>query len=98
MPHPICGNPGIQVSEFSDSVFPNPYQPDLPECAVLLAQLVEALRAGAPQVVGHLTGPQYQRAFDHGWNSNADRLWTAAGAARAALAQLGLYPLKESDE
>lgn len=41
-----------------------------------MLRLVEAIRQGPPEVIGY--GPQMTEAFRHGWNANADRLYSLA--------------------
>lgn len=38
--------------------------------------LLELLRKGPPDVIGYEAGGRSQRAFEHGWRANAERLYT----------------------
>ncbi|MFT3959970.1 hypothetical protein [Propionivibrio sp.] len=58
-----------------------------PELLEAAEQLIEALRAGPPRVIGYDRDGANQKAFNHGWNSNADRLYELARNARAAIAK-----------
>lgn len=50
-------------------------------------ELLAAIQAGPPQVIGFDRNSERQKAFDKGWNENANRLWAQSAELRKRFEQ-----------
>lgn len=63
-----------------------------------LGQLRTALCSGPPEVVGYDRNGANQKAFNHGWNANANRLYEIASTAFAEVVRsTGMLELSQSE-
>lgn len=60
----------------------NHSESELESIKAQLQGLLTAIQAGPPPVIGFEQGGERQRAFDKGWNENANRLWAQSAGLR----------------